>query len=381
MEGAETDALELSCFVIGPIGSRLAPLGTDSRTTYESSIVLWEEVLEPACSAVGLVPVRSDRIAQAGEIPDQIFGLLRDADVVIADVTGGNPNVMYELGLRHTRNKATIQLGENDRLPFDVSTIRTIQFLRTAAGLIDLRENLVSALTEALRGNFAAVAATRIWQEAETYTAQSLATLASTQPSQSDTDAEAADAPGTMEVLAEAESAIEALGINLQESNETIVEIGSLVRTAVAANTESDQRGGGFAGRLRVMRKLGSDLAVPVGILDEQSTAYLQLAKTADAGVSYILDIAEADPSQVAGGRVGLRSIADFAKVADEAAIGVTEMMHGVDTMSGLSRDLRASGNLLKQSLNRYLTANALYARWRARIELLLTHDGGATGS
>ncbi|WP_310526584.1 hypothetical protein, partial [Nocardioides sp.] len=63
---------------------------------------MWENVFEPACEMFGLTPVRADKISEAGDIPEQIFTYLRDADIVIADVTGGNANVMYELGLRHT---------------------------------------------------------------------------------------------------------------------------------------------------------------------------------------------------------------------------------------------------------------------------------------
>lgn len=133
-----------SCFIISPIGSRLAPVGSPGRTRYEESIRMWEEVFEPAAKTFGLSPVRADRISDTGEIPDQIFTYLRDADVVIADLSHANPNVMYELGLRHSLlGKVTIQVGEYETLPFDVTTIRTIQFLRTPAGLISARDELV----------------------------------------------------------------------------------------------------------------------------------------------------------------------------------------------------------------------------------------------
>jgi hypothetical protein len=141
-----------TCFVIGPIGSKLAAIGTAGRAAYEESIRIWEKVLEPACAHFDLAPVRADRIAQPGEITAQIFEWLRDADVVIADVSGGNANVMYELGLRHTRDRPTVQIGEYERLPFDVNVIRTIQFTRTEAGLLDLRGELIEALRAALLG-------------------------------------------------------------------------------------------------------------------------------------------------------------------------------------------------------------------------------------
>jgi hypothetical protein len=83
-----------SCFVISPIGDRQAPFGSDERQRYEEAIQIWDYVIEPACQASRIEPVRADRISEPGEITEQAFVRLRDDDLVIADVTGGNPNVM-----------------------------------------------------------------------------------------------------------------------------------------------------------------------------------------------------------------------------------------------------------------------------------------------
>ena len=137
-----------TCFVIGPIGSRHADIGSPERATWEESLRVMAEVIEPACAHHGLTPVRADSLARAGEITGQIFRRLRDDDIVIADLTDANANVMYELGLRHTRDKLTVQIGEYGRLPFDISTIRTIQFSQSPMGLINAREELIHVLEE-----------------------------------------------------------------------------------------------------------------------------------------------------------------------------------------------------------------------------------------
>src|SRR5207248_7031599 len=111
-----------------PIGNRHAAHGSPEREAYEEALRVMEEVIEPACARVRLTPVRADQLARAGEITEQIFRRLRDDDIVIADVTGANANVMYELGLRHTRAALTVQIGEFGRLPFDVNVMRTFQF-------------------------------------------------------------------------------------------------------------------------------------------------------------------------------------------------------------------------------------------------------------
>src|ERR1700676_3102959 len=155
----------VSCFVIGPIGDRDAPHGSPERKAYEEAVQVWEEVIQPACEAFGINPVRSDHISKTGEIPEQICRRLRDDQLVIADLTKANPNVMYELGLRHTTGKLTIQIGEREHLPFDLAAIRTIRFRRTEAGLIEARKKLSYAIGVGLKDGGDPVTATRVWFE------------------------------------------------------------------------------------------------------------------------------------------------------------------------------------------------------------------------
>ena len=69
---------------------------------------MFEDLGTPACTAFGPEAVRADMISCTGEISEQIFRELRDCTVVIADLTGANPNVMYEPGLRHNTGRVTI---------------------------------------------------------------------------------------------------------------------------------------------------------------------------------------------------------------------------------------------------------------------------------
>ena len=58
----------------------------------------------------------------------QILRRLRDAELVVADLTGRNPNVFYELGIRHMIGKPAVQIIEdNEHIPFDVAQLRTIK--------------------------------------------------------------------------------------------------------------------------------------------------------------------------------------------------------------------------------------------------------------
>ncbi|MDX1943644.1 MAG: hypothetical protein SFU99_23960, partial [Saprospiraceae bacterium] len=81
--------------------------------------------------------IRSDSLTKGGIITTQIIEMLLKADLVIADLTGNNANVFYELGIRHATNKPFIQIinEEQDKdgkkitkIPFDLNQVRTIVY-------------------------------------------------------------------------------------------------------------------------------------------------------------------------------------------------------------------------------------------------------------
>jgi hypothetical protein len=111
-----------SCFVIAPIGEDKSPIR-------ERSDVVFEHILEPVLTEQGYEALRADQMAVPGSITAQILEEITKADLVVADLTGHNPNVFYELALRHALNKPTVQIiAAGERIPFDVGQTRTIIF-------------------------------------------------------------------------------------------------------------------------------------------------------------------------------------------------------------------------------------------------------------
>lgn len=108
------------CFVI-------APIGETGSTTRDWSDSLLRHVIRPALEPLGFVVVRADLISAPGPILMQIAELLVRADLVVADLTDRNPNVYYELGVRHALARPTVHVARAaEALPFDVAGMRTI---------------------------------------------------------------------------------------------------------------------------------------------------------------------------------------------------------------------------------------------------------------
>jgi len=120
-----------TCFVICPIGDE----GTDIRK--RSNQVL-NYILTPPLKERGFEPVRADKISEPGIISDQVINHLVEDRLVIADLTGHNPNVFYELAVRHAAHLPVIhliQVGES--IPFDVAPMRTILLDHTDLDLVE----------------------------------------------------------------------------------------------------------------------------------------------------------------------------------------------------------------------------------------------------
>jgi tetratricopeptide (TPR) repeat protein len=91
---------------------------------------IYQELVRPALESVGFEVFRSDEDLRAGSIRADIFQELLLADLVVADLSIDNPNVWYELGVRHAlRARGVIQIqGGRDSMPFDVYTDRTVRY-------------------------------------------------------------------------------------------------------------------------------------------------------------------------------------------------------------------------------------------------------------
>lgn len=118
--GSAANDLDDVCFVISPIGS------ADSVERKHADLVL-SSLIEPALVELGLRAVRADGISKPGLITGQVMDHVSRAALVIADLSFGNPNVYYELALRHATRKPAVQLiRTSDKLPFDVGQYRTV---------------------------------------------------------------------------------------------------------------------------------------------------------------------------------------------------------------------------------------------------------------
>jgi hypothetical protein len=132
----------------------ICPIGDDNSPERKRSDQILKYIIKPIVQRFGYTAVRSDHISEPGIITSQIVNHILNDPLVIADLTGKNPNVFYELAIRHVIKKPVIQLiQKGERIPFDVASQRTIEIdhkdLDSAENArIELEKHIVAVLKD-----------------------------------------------------------------------------------------------------------------------------------------------------------------------------------------------------------------------------------------
>ncbi|WP_148666986.1 hypothetical protein [Pseudomonas yamanorum] len=114
-----------TCFVIMPIAD---------MEGYESGHFtrVYEHLIKPACSKAGYIAHRADMVAASNYIIIDILRKIVESDLVICDLSGRNPNVLYELGVRQAFNLPTVLIKDHitPRI-FDIQGLRCADYRHT----------------------------------------------------------------------------------------------------------------------------------------------------------------------------------------------------------------------------------------------------------
>jgi len=134
-----------TCFVVMPIGDQEYPGG---RIDAKELKARYDDLIKEALLRAhpSLEVVRADEVSAPGAITSDIITRIMHSDYVLGDITFPNPNVFYELGLRHACRLGTLIVRDKagPKAPFDVAQLRHYDYEYTPTGLKTLSEHFAS---------------------------------------------------------------------------------------------------------------------------------------------------------------------------------------------------------------------------------------------
>jgi guanylate kinase len=155
------DKLEEAVSAFSALRSRLVPVGRTARARGGGVFVLmpfrdelkpvYEDHIRPACEDQGLRVLRADGIFSTQPFMDDIREAVVTARIVIADLTDGNPNVFYEVGICHALDKDVILITQDSTVPADLGHIRRIRYEFTPNGMKRFEQALAHTIANVLQ--------------------------------------------------------------------------------------------------------------------------------------------------------------------------------------------------------------------------------------
>ena len=138
----------MRCFVIRGFGKKKDSVGRD--IDFERAHA---NLIAPALSACKIAGDTTVEVMGAGQVHQDMFQLILQADMVVCDITVNNANVFYELGVRHAlRKKYTVLIKgkpTGDATPFDIAGLRYVSYH------VDKPEEALPALVDAIQATLA----------------------------------------------------------------------------------------------------------------------------------------------------------------------------------------------------------------------------------
>lgn len=115
---------------------------------FASEFDIVHETIQDAVGDAGLTSARVDNIWEHDHVMGDVLSILWKAQIIVADLTGRNPNVFYEAGLSHALPRKTVLLTQNaSDIPFDLQSIRYLKYGLGTTERQTLRNDLSQRLT------------------------------------------------------------------------------------------------------------------------------------------------------------------------------------------------------------------------------------------
>jgi nucleoside 2-deoxyribosyltransferase len=312
----------------------LMPFDAELQAVYSGFIA---EVL----ADTGFVVFRADDLLNQRNILNDVVESIATSDLIVADLTGSNPNVYYELGIAHALDKPTILIAQDlDEVPFDLQSYRVISygthFAEMARAKVDLKRLLAQAVEGSLKfGSPVSDSKATVKRSSLLLTDADKKSAAS--PESLDSEIDADSEPGFMDHLVDMEEGFSELtelattiASETQRIGSTTAEIGEALQ---ASNRNPSQ--GSASYRRKLVRKLARELDSYGSTLAETNITYRSSLNKAANSLEAILrsELQQSDEQALRDFLVSIDSMEKGTRTARQSMQGMLNAMSGLGSI------------------------------------------------
>lgn len=286
------------------------------------SAVLHEEIVRPVCEQLGLALLRAGSLAEAGLPLEQLLHLLTEADVVVADLSGSDPELAFAFGARHALGRRTVHITQDAECRPAPGTVLHLAFPLHPGGTATARRQLLDALAaDPLR------------------TDGPIETGSETEVEGSQDE----NLPGMFDLIAEAETQMEALADDIADVDAAMSDLSELMMLLGEEMTQANHSGAPASKKMAVVNRLAKAIEGPTGELEAAADRFVERMHTSHTAFQVFLDwLATTPPDEwPEDAEEALEQIASMDWGAEIESASVQEGMAMINMLGAGSRLMR----------------------------------------
>ncbi|MFI5986393.1 hypothetical protein ACIBEA_36725 [Streptomyces sp. NPDC051555] len=316
------------------------------------SAVLHEDIVRPVCEQLGLTLLRAGSLAEAGLPLDQLLHLLTEADVVVADLGGSDPDLAFALGARHALGRRTVHVTQDAECRPTPRTVLRLAFLSHPDGTATARKQLLDVL-----------AADPVRTDGAIETGS--ATGAESGPDD--------NLPGLFDLIVEAEAQMEALADDMADVEAAMSDLAELMMLLGEEMTRVNHSGATANKMMAVVNRLAKAIEGPTGELEAAADRFAERMRTSCTGFQVFLDWLATTPraewSEDAEGVLEQIALTDWGAEIESAS--VQEGMAMINMIGAASRLMRRPVRRITSAFRKMLHSIAMMKELQSKaVEL-----------
>ncbi|MFD7530806.1 hypothetical protein ACFV8E_24945 [Streptomyces sp. NPDC059849] len=300
------------------------------------SAVLHEEIVRPVCEQLGLTLLRAGSLAEAGLPLDQLLHLLTEADVVVADLGGSDPELAFAFGARHALGRRTVHVTQDAECRPAPGTVFHLAFPSHPGGTATARKQLLDTL---------AADPLRTDDPIETGSATGV---------ESGPDE---NLPGMFDLIVEAETQLEVLADDMADVDAAMSDLTELMMLLGEEMTQANHSGAPASKRMAVVNRLAKAIEGPTGELEAAADRFVERMRTSCTAFQAFLDwLATTPPAEwPEDAEEALEQIALMDWGAEIESASVQEGMAVINMLGAASRLMRRPARRITSAFRKML--------------------------